>query len=247
MKNDKVNNEFYEEYGDRWYTAHDDPVALLRAEGALKNAWISEVIRERFGGDKIAVLDVACGGGFLANLLAAEGHAATGIDISPSSLITAAARDETHTARYLLADGYRLPFRDGSFRAVCMMDFLEHVEDREAVIGEAARVLAPDGLFIFHTINRNVFSWFLIIKCVEWFVRNTPHHMHVLRLCTRPGELKMMCGRRGLEVMKIRGIRPKVNADLARIPLTGLVGEGFGFKFTPVTLFSYIGYARKRP
>ncbi|TAL35752.1 MAG: 3-demethylubiquinone-9 3-O-methyltransferase [Spirochaetes bacterium] len=247
MKSDKVNNDFYDSYGDRWYTAHDDPVALLRAEGRIKNAWITETIRGKFGEEKITVLDVACGGGFLANRLAAEGHTVTGVDISHSSLAAAAARDATRSVRYLQADGYRLPFADGSFRVVCMMDFLEHVEDRQAVIREASRVLVPGGLFFFHTINRNVFAWFLIIKCVEWFVRNTPHHMHVLRLFTKPREIREMCRRSGLDVVEIRGIRPRLNADLIRIPLTGVVGEGFGFTFTPLTLFSFIGYARKRP
>ena len=36
------------------------------------------------------------------------------------------------------------------------MDLLEHVEDPERVIAEAARVLAPGGLFFFHTFNRTL-------------------------------------------------------------------------------------------
>ena len=32
----KVNNDIYNTYGDRWYEADDDPVALLRAESKTK-------------------------------------------------------------------------------------------------------------------------------------------------------------------------------------------------------------------
>ena len=33
-----INNAFYDELGERWYLADDDPVALLRAEGELTRA-----------------------------------------------------------------------------------------------------------------------------------------------------------------------------------------------------------------
>ena len=35
-----INNAIYDELGERWYTAQDDPVALLRAESRLRTAWI---------------------------------------------------------------------------------------------------------------------------------------------------------------------------------------------------------------
>ena len=34
-QNRDVNNELYHQLGERWYTAQDDPVALLRAESRL--------------------------------------------------------------------------------------------------------------------------------------------------------------------------------------------------------------------
>ena len=45
-----VNNAFYDTLGDRWYDAYDDPVALLRAEGKLKNPWVMERIRASLRG-----------------------------------------------------------------------------------------------------------------------------------------------------------------------------------------------------
>ena len=42
------------------------------------------------------------------------------------------------------------------------MDFLEHVEEPELAIREAARLVAPDGLFIFHTFSRNWVAWLVV-------------------------------------------------------------------------------------
>ena len=37
-----VNNDIYDELGERWYTAQDDPVALLRAEARHRTPWLLE-------------------------------------------------------------------------------------------------------------------------------------------------------------------------------------------------------------
>ena len=40
-----INNDIYEDYGDRWYTAYDDPIALLRSENEAKWPWVLERIK----------------------------------------------------------------------------------------------------------------------------------------------------------------------------------------------------------
>src|SRR6478752_4006725 len=187
-----VDNTIYDRLGERWYAADDDPVALLRAESRLRNPWVvAQILREQ--GRSAQVLDVGCGAGFLSNHLAREGFTVTGIDSSQASIDVASRHDETGKARYLLGDASRLPFPDGSFDVVCAMDFLEHVEEPAAIVAEMARVLKPGGAFFFHTFNRNPLAWLVIIKGVEWFVKNTPRHMHVLRLFIKPRELEQMC------------------------------------------------------
>ncbi|MEO6095612.1 MAG: methyltransferase domain-containing protein, partial [Fibrobacteria bacterium] len=119
-----VNNAFYEGLGDRWYDAYDDPVALLRAEGRLKNPWVADRIRSHLEGNPGRILDIGCGAGFLANSLAAEGHRVSGVDMSRGSLKVARSRGETAARRqgepsavvrqaapaaYRVADAYRLP------------------------------------------------------------------------------------------------------------------------------------------
>ena len=240
-----VNNDIYSTLGERWYSAEDDPVALLRAESRLRNPWVAQEIRRGLGLACADVLDIGCGGGFLANYLASVGHRVTGIDASSDALAVAARHDFGQTVHYQQGDALRLPFADASFDVVCAMDFLEHVENPEHAIAEAARVLKPSGLFFFHTFNRNLLCWFVVIKGVEWFVRNTPRHMHILRLFLKPTEVIAWCAERGLSSIQVRGTRPKLGFAFWKMLFTRRVPANFSFAFTPSTRLGYSGVARK--
>jgi 2-polyprenyl-6-hydroxyphenyl methylase/3-demethylubiquinone-9 3-methyltransferase len=242
-----VNNAVYDQLGERWYTAQDDPIALLRAETAHRTPWMVEEMRRRVGGSPspMRVLDIGCGAGFLANALAREeGFVVTGIDASAPSLAVAASHDTTGAVTYEVADAYALPYATGSFDVVCAMDFLEHVVFPERVVAEAARVLRPGGLFFFHTFNRTALAWLVVIKGVEWFVRNTPKDLHVLSLFRTPRELRSMCEASGLELREVRGLMPDVLSwAFFRMLFTRTVPRDFAFRYTSSTATGYMGVA----
>ncbi len=192
------------------------------------------------------VLDVGCGAGFLTNELARQGFAVTGLDASVQSLEVARHYDATGSVRYETGDANNLPYPAGTFEVACAMDLLEHVEQPARVIGEISRVLKPGGLFFFHTFNRNPISWLIGIKGVEWFVKNTPRDLHVLRLFIKPAELRQMCEQSGLRVESIRGFAPKFfHSAFWKMILTGEVDDDFEFQFTRSTLTGYLGKAIK--
>jgi 2-polyprenyl-6-hydroxyphenyl methylase/3-demethylubiquinone-9 3-methyltransferase len=241
-----INNHFYDDLAERWYAAQDDPVALLRAESRLRNPWVLEQIRKVFGARACAVLDVGCGGGFLSNALGAAGHAVTGIDLSDESMAVARAHDAGGTVRYEQMDAHALAFPDASFDVVCAMDFLEHTDRPGAAVAEAARVLKPGGLFFFHTFSRNWLCYLIVIKGVEWFVPNTPAHMHVLHLFIQPRELRAELERCGLALCTWHGVQPRVwTRAFWRMLATGRVGEDFSFAFTRAKWMGYSGIAQK--
>lgn len=243
-KTAEINNAFYDEYGEKWYSAFDDPVALLRAENKVKFPWIMNNLRE-FQSADCKILDVGCGGGLLSNELAKQGYRVTGIDLSPESLRVAKKYDATRNVHYEVADAYHLPFADGCFDAVTSMDFLEHVERPEDVIKECSRVLKPNGLFFFHTFNRNPLSHLVIIKFLEWFIKNTPKNMHVIDLFIKPKEMQEYCRQEGLEMKSMIGLRPEFTSiDWAMIK-TGVVSKNMRFRLTKSTLLSYMGMAEK--
>jgi 2-polyprenyl-6-hydroxyphenyl methylase/3-demethylubiquinone-9 3-methyltransferase len=240
-----VNNDVYQTLGERWYIAEDDPIALLRAESRLRNPWIAAEIARAPGAPHRDILDVGCGGGFLSNYLGSLGHRVTGLDASEGALLIARRYDQTGLVRYRQGDALKLPFDDASFDVVCAMDFLEHVENPGQVIAEAARVLKPSGLFFFHTFNRNVLSWLIVIKGVAWFVRNTPNNLHVLRLFLKPAEVRSACEQHGLVAIEMQGMRPTLGVPFWKMLLTGSVPAEFSFTFTSSTGLGFCGMGRK--
>jgi ubiquinone/menaquinone biosynthesis C-methylase UbiE len=96
------------------------------------------------------VLDVACGTGRLATaLLDVPFYEGTvvGLDASEGMLAVAAERLARWADRTVLLafQAPPLPFADGAFDAVCIMEALEFIPHRAATLAELARVLAPGG------------------------------------------------------------------------------------------------------
>jgi SAM-dependent methyltransferase len=108
--------------------------------GNLK-AWLDDV---KVDGP---VLDLGTGVGSNLSEIGSR-HVAFGVDVSVAPL-----RAAKTIAPVVACDGARLPFRDATFGAVVCTEVLEHVDDPAAVIGEAARVLAPGGVMYITTPN----------------------------------------------------------------------------------------------
>lgn len=246
MKTKIVNNDYYNTLRESWYTALNNPIAILRVEQRAKTPWILERIKKHFINDKkIKILDIGCGAGFLTNELGRAFPNTYGLDASASTIEVAKAYDLSGNVDYILGDAYELPFEDESMDIICAMDFLEHVEDPSKVIREASRVLKKDGLFFFHTFNRNFLSWLIVIKAMEWFVPNTPSNLHVLSYFIKPKELEQAMSSQDLIALEWTGIRPKFNSAFLKSLLTSSLQDNFQFKLTPSLMLGYMGVARK--
>ena len=244
----RINNDIYNILGDRWYTAQDDPIALLRAESKLKIPWIDEQISNEFTYNKfnLSLLDIGCGGGIVSNQLARLGYQVTGVDLSRESLEIASKYDTTKTAVYLEANAYDLPFDNDSLDIVTCLDTLEHVDNPSRLVQEAHRVLKPGGLFFYHTFNRNFISWLIIIKVVEWFIKNTPANLHIYKLFIKPVELISICEKLGFRNCKITGMRPSLKLRYFFDIFKGVVPSDFKFEYTDSLRLSYMGYLKKQ-
>lgn len=235
----RVNNTMYDTLADRWYEAWDDPVALLRQETQAKLVWAVPLMLRK---SVSTILDIGCGAGFVSNGLAKHGFQVTGVDYSRETLDVARHHaPEQNVPRYEWGDAYALPFAAKSFDAVVAFDFLEHVTAPEKIILEVKRVLRPGGLFLFHTFNRNPLAHLVIIKGVEWFVKNTPANMHTIELFIRPSELARMLRDHDFSKPEFHGLRPVINRAFFELLRTKVVSPDFRFTATSSTLLSYCG------
>lgn len=241
-----INNDIYHELGERWYEAYDDPVALLRAESKLIAPWIHEKIKNHFSCDqKVNIADLGCGAGFISNTLAKFGHNVTGIDLSASSLDVAKKYDLTKSVNYQIGDVMSCPLASSTFDVAVSCDVIEHIDKPRRLIEEAFRILKPGGIFFFHTFDRNFMSDLIVIRLVEWLVKNTPAHLHVKSMFIKPQEMKNWCHSTGFTDFNTVGIRPSFRSLLDPCLLKGHVPKGLSFKFTQGTWISYGGYAIK--
>jgi SAM-dependent methyltransferase len=92
------------------------------------------------------LLDIGGGTGNYARALRREGWEPVVVDRSAEMLAWAAAKG-LETVR---ADAQRLPFEDETFDASTMISMLHHVEDRDAALAEARRVLRPRGRLVLN-------------------------------------------------------------------------------------------------
>lgn len=97
------------------------------------------------------VLDVGCGSGWAARLIAEqarEGHV-IGIDVSDE--MVRVAREESRNnsnVEFRIASAESLPFDDATFTHAFSMESLYYYADLEKAASEIRRVLRPDGLFL---------------------------------------------------------------------------------------------------
>jgi len=93
------------------------------------------------------VLDVACGpGNFSRDFARVAGEGlVVGIDASASMLEVAVRETEGDNVAYIRGDAGALPFRAGSFDAVCCFAALYLIEEPTRALAEIVRVLAPGG------------------------------------------------------------------------------------------------------
>lgn len=106
------------------------------------------------------VLDVPCGQGRHAHLLAEAGYRVRGVDLSRDLLAVAKRRGTSSNLQYTRADMRRLPPSwTGRFDAVANLftsfGFFLEPDDDARVIRELARVLAPGGLLVWHGASRD--------------------------------------------------------------------------------------------
>jgi 2-polyprenyl-6-hydroxyphenyl methylase/3-demethylubiquinone-9 3-methyltransferase len=156
-----------------------------------------------------SALDVGCGGGILAEAMAAAGAMVTGIDLSDKALAVA----QLHRLESGVAVDYQLVSaealaaqRPGSFDIVTCMEMLEHVPQPISTVAACATLVKPGGLVVFSTINRNLKAYLFAVIGGEYLLRLLPRGTHDYARFIKPSELSTFARRAGLEADDLTGM-----------------------------------------
>lgn len=201
---DPLEVEKFSELAHRWW----DPQAEFRPLHEINPLRLDYI-------DRIAglagkrVLDVGCGGGILAEAMAARGARVTGIDVAEKPLKVA----QLHLFESGLAVDYRLIApeelareRPAAFDVVTCMELLEHVPDPGAIVAACAALAAPAGQVFFATLNRNLKSYLFAVIGAEYILGLLPRGTHDYERFIRPSELAAHCRAAGLGVKHLVGM-----------------------------------------
>jgi 2-polyprenyl-6-hydroxyphenyl methylase/3-demethylubiquinone-9 3-methyltransferase len=188
----------------RWWDLNGDFKALHDINPSRLN-----YIQERTELGDGPVIDVGCGGGILAESLAAAGAQTTGIDMATKALGVAKlhALDNEIQVNYVetTAEEYAA-LKPAHFRTVTCLEMLEHVTHYPDTIKACADLAQPGGDLFFSTINRNPKAYLLLVLGAEYLLNILPKGTHEYAKFIKPSELAQGLRDAGLELVEIRGM-----------------------------------------
>lgn len=205
-------------------TANFDPQEIAKFEALASRWWDPqsefkplhdinplrlEYIDRRAGLNGKKVIDIGCGGGILAESMAAKGAQVTGIDMGEAPLAVA--------RLHLLESGVSVDYQKitaeeyatanaASLDVVTCMEMLEHVPDPASTIAACAKLAKPGANVFFSTINRNPKAFLFAIVGAEYVLNMLPKGTHEYKKFIRPSELEAWCRQAGLKVREITGM-----------------------------------------
>ncbi len=194
----------FESLAARWWDANSEFKPLHDINPLRLN-----YINDRVGLKDKTVLDIGCGGGILAESMAAHGASVTGIDLGEAPLAVAKLHlkesGQKVEYRHISAEDLALE-KPESYDVVTCMEMLEHVPDPSSTIEACARLVKPGGQVFFSTINRNPKSWLFAIVGAEYILNLLPRGTHEYMKFIKPSELERWARHAGLTVREFIGM-----------------------------------------
>ena len=194
----------FESLAHRWWDPHSEFKPLHDI-----NPLRVDYIQRRAGLAGKRVLDVGCGGGILAEAMAAAGAEVVGIDMGETPLAVArlhAAENEVEIDYRRITAEQMAGAEPAGFDLVTCLEMLEHVPDPASTVAACATLVKPGGEIFFSTINRNPKAWLLAIVGAEYLLRMLPRGTHEYAKLIRPSELASWCRASGLELLDTTGM-----------------------------------------
>ena len=189
----------------RWW----DPTSEFRPLHEINPLRLAHIEMLAGGLEGKRVVDVGCGGGILAEAMAARGAQVTGIDLADKPLKVAMLHGTQTGSRVdyrLIAAEALAAESPETFDVVTCMEMLEHVPNPASTVAACARLAKPGGHVFFSTINRNPKAFLFAIVGAEYVLGMLPKGTHEYARFIRPSELAADCRAAGLEMSDLTGM-----------------------------------------
>jgi 2-polyprenyl-6-hydroxyphenyl methylase/3-demethylubiquinone-9 3-methyltransferase len=144
-----THQDFYE-----YYARQSESVAALRRFRGIQAA-VLRIAAQAGTTGALDVADIGCGAGTQARLWAEREHRVFGLDVNEPliSLARQRAADKGMVISFEVGTATALPWADRTMDVCLLPELLEHVDDWQSCVREAARVLRPGGLLYLSTTN----------------------------------------------------------------------------------------------
>lgn len=146
------------EYFD--YFAEDD----IPAEKAERRR-SRETIISKIRGDGLYILDIGCGGGWIAEHFTENKNYVVSLDISLKNPAEALKKYPSEFHAAVVADAYNLPFRENSFDVIVASEVIEHLTEPDIFIAKWIRILKPGGKLIMLTPYNEKIIYHTCVHC----------------------------------------------------------------------------------
>jgi ubiquinone/menaquinone biosynthesis C-methylase UbiE len=100
------------------------------------------------------VLDIACGEGYGANLLAFVASRVIGVDLDAATIAHARAKYERPNLDFVEGSCTQIPCEDQSIDLVASFETIEHISEHDTFLSEIKRVLAPGGILVISSPHK---------------------------------------------------------------------------------------------
>lgn len=204
MNADPAELQKFSDLAHRWWDPESE-FKPLHQINPLRLDWIDAAAG--LAGKRI--IDIGCGGGILAESMAARGAQVTGVDLSEKALGVARLHlyESGHTVDYRHISAEEIARENPeAFDVVTCMEMLEHVPDPASTIRACAALVKPGGKVFFSTLNRNLKSYLMAVVGAEYILNLLPKGTHEYAKFIKPSELARYVREAGLDVEDLTGM-----------------------------------------